>query len=107
MIDNGQTAEVLERFAHENASVGLEISFYNTTRNKEIKQRRVALEQSIRCVHHITSHHTALHHKRMHIRKYGMIRINGIFVRSEEELLREKMEQDYLAPFLAQACDAM
>eukprot|EP00042_Codosiga_hollandica_P020429 m.66127 g.66127 ORF g.66127 m.66127 type:complete len:519 (-) comp49855_c0_seq1:85-1641(-) len=64
--------ETLRKLLEENADTQLNVSFYDTTRNAEIKQRREDMEKRVR----------------------------------EEARMRERLERDYLAPFLAQLDDS-
>ena len=45
-----QTEEILDKFRGENAVVALDVSFYDTIRNDDIKKRREALEQRLKSV---------------------------------------------------------
>ena len=78
----------MHKFEEDNRHVVLDISFYDTTRNAETKRRREELEQRIKYVN------TMLDYKVLYLQ----------LPRDEEEL-RIRLEQDYLAPFLAQLSD--
>ena len=78
----------MHKFEEDNRHVVLDISFYDTTRNAETKRRREELEQRIKYVN------TMLAYKVLYLQ----------LPRDEEEL-RIRLEQDYLAPFLAQLSD--